>query len=212
MKTTSSVLSLAASAVFFLTFCPQSFASILIDSMNEVGNWQIGGGSNSQNRTLARDTTIKTEGTASIQATANYVAAGSAYTDVYQNLSPSYDFSANTFTLSYRTTNVKAKLVWRLGSSLGPVYEASYTPISANTWETVSFTVANFTSTPSNLASVNLIQLRVIGDELGAGNYPQYVTTNFDNMQIVPEPSTWILLGASLGAVLLLRVRRARVA
>lgn len=188
----------------------QASASVLIDPMDSIGSWQIGGGPNATGKSLTVDTAIKSQGTASLNATATYTASGGAYVDVYRSLS-TMDFSANTFQVDFRTTNTGAWLIWRLGTVTGPVYEAGYHATSANAWETVSFTTSNFVGgSPSLLSDVNLIQLRVIGDDLAS--FPQTISTNFDNLQIVPEPSTWLLIGISLPVLAFLRSRRARLA
>ena len=207
---TSSILSVLLASLLALAAVPASRASTLIDPMDSIGAWQVGGGSGSQNRTLTVNPSIKTEGTGSLELTANYTSSSNGYTDIYQNLAAPLDFSTDTFSLDFRTTNTAVTLWWRFGNTLGGYYgdTSYYHPIAANTWETVNFTVPNFTAVPSNLASVNFIQLRVIGDALGT--FPQYVTTNFDNMQIVPEPSAVLLALFAISGLALMKSRRLR--
>ena len=209
MKTPSLLSALVASSLV-LAAVTTSSASTLIDPMDSVGNWQVGGGSGSDSRTLTINSAIKTEGTGSLELTANYTSSSNGYTDIYQTLAAPLDFSTDTFSLDFWTTNTAVTLWWRFGNTVGGYYgdTSYYHPVAANTWETVNFTVSNFTALPSNLASVNFIQLRVIGDALGT--FPQVVSTNFDNMQIVPEPSAVLLALLGGGGLVLLKSRRLR--
>lgn len=182
-------------------------ASVLIDPMDSIGNWGAGGGPNANPITLTVDNTIKTEGTGSLDLTATFQSAGGAYADLYLSLSTPLDFSLDTFNVDFRTTDPAAYVVWRIGTQEGPVYEATYVPTAANTWETISFTASDFTSNVSNLQNVNLIQFRVVGDALAS--FPTTVSSNFDNLQIVPEPSTYALILA--GALVFGAARRSRL-
>lgn len=179
-------------------------AAILFDSMDSVNLWQVGGGSNTNNRSLTVSTDIKTEGSGSLEMTADYLASGFAYADIYETLPTPLDFSSAVFEVDYRVSESGTIFSWTIGTTSLNYYTVTWTPSAAGTWATASFSSVDFVATPADLQEVDFLQLRVIGDALPT--YPATITTNFDNLRVVPEPTVGLL--TLLGSLSLFRRRR----
>ena len=211
MKTPSLFSALVAGSLT-LAAVTTTFAAPYIDPMDTTGPgyWELGGGGNANPKSLTVDTTIYSQGTSSLNATATYNSGGSAYVDVFRNFSTPLDLSTNTtFNVDIRSTVAWSDgmyVNWQLLTVTHGTYEVTYKPASANAWYTASYTMSDFTSNSSNLTDVNYIRFRIIGDALGT--FPQTASTNFDNMQIVPEPSAGLLALFGAGGIALVKFRR----
>jgi len=211
---TPSLLSVLLASLLALVAVTTTFAAPYIDPMDTTGPgyWELGGGSNANPKSLTVDTTIYSQGTSSLNATATYNSGGSAYADVFRNFSTPLDLSTNTtFNVDIRSTVAWSDgmyVNWQLLTVTHGTYEVTYKPASANAWYTASYTMSDFTLDSSNLTDVNYIRFRIIGDALAT--LPQTVSTNFDNMQIVPEPSAGLLTLLAIGGIALLKFRRLR--
>ena len=53
---------------------------------------------------------------------------------------------------------------WTVGNSGGSYFSAYFNLTEASTWQTITFQAADFGLSPTDLESVNFLQLRVIAD------------------------------------------------
>ena len=177
----------------------------LTDPMDAIGSWNVGGGPNSVSRLLVADGGLYTEGSASLALSASYLAPGFAYTDIYQSLPTALDLNGDSFRVDYFVPDTSMTCRWTVGTSGGSYFSAYFNPTVASAWQTITFQAADFGMSPADLATVNFLQLRVIAD--GLPSFPTDATAHFDNLQIVPEPSS-LLLGAGTLAGWSLRRKR----
>ncbi len=198
-------LPLAAALLAVCASSPLPAAQVLVDPLDDSGAWQLGGGSNSTNRSLEPDTLTFNEGTASLVLVADYLAGGFAYTDMNLPLNPSYDFSQNTFHLDTLNATPGVSIRWTLGTTANTFFSAFFDPTPDGTWHTTSLTAGDFGASPEDLFFVNFIQLQVIGD--GVSPLPATVALHFDNLRIIPEPGAAALLGLAALALALQRRR-----
>ena len=208
------LLSVLLASLLALAAVTTTFAAPYIDPMDTtgLGYWELGGGSNADPKSLEVDYTIYSQGTSSLNATATYKSGGNAFVNVDRNFSTPLDLSTNTtFNVDIRSTVAWSDgmyVNWKFFTVTHGPYQVTYKPASANAWFTASYTMSDFTLDTSNLPDVNMIRFEIIGDALGT--FPQIVSTNFDNMQIVPEPSAALLALFGLGGSALLKFRRLR--
>jgi autotransporter-associated beta strand protein len=157
-----------------------SALSTVFDPMDQVSPWQVGGAAAGAT-TLTVDPNISTTGSGSLNMNVTF-SAGATFVDMYWDSLGVKDFSENIFQLDFRTSDTQAKLLWRLGTQSGPVYEVLGAASTAGTFTNLSFLSSSFSGNTANLTNVNLIQLRFIGDDLAA--LPQAVDYFVDNLRI----------------------------
>lgn len=210
MKITSSLACIAVSILAAVAFNSANAANVLIDPMDALGNWQLGGGNGAIDRTLTVDNSIFSEGTGSLKLQAAYQAGGNAYADMYENV-PAVDLSGSPFSFNFDllSSSTNVSLVITLGSSHDDKYfNASFTPTITGGWENVKLDLSSFGMISSDLTSIDFARFRVIGD--GLGSFPQTVSVNIDNLRVVPEPASWSMVAGGfclLGVMLWLRHR-----
>jgi autotransporter-associated beta strand protein len=152
----------------------------IYDPMDQISPWQVGGAAAGAT-ILAVDPNISTTGLGSLNMNVTF-SLGATFVDLYWDSLGVKDFSENIFQLDFRTSDTNAKLLWRLGTQSGPVYEALGVASTASTFTSLSFLSSSFSGTTANLTNVNLIQLRFIGDDLAT--LPQAVDYFVDNLRI----------------------------
>ena len=150
------------------------------DAMDQIPPWQKGGAAAGAT-TISVSTNVSTTGLGSISVDTTF-SSGQTYVDLYWDSLGVKDFSQNIFQLDFRTTDTNAKLLWRLGSQSGPVYEVLGSASTANSFTNLSFFSSNFSGNTANLTNINLIQLRFIGDNIPV--LPESVNYFVDNLRI----------------------------
>ena len=199
-------LTLTAAVFALFSVSPMSVAETFLNPLDDPAAWELGGGTNSTNRSLQADTQIFNEGTASLVLTATYLAAGFAYTDMNLSLNPSYNFSQNTLLIDTLNATPGVSVRWTLGTTANTFFSAYFDPLSDGNWHTTSLAVSDFGAAPQDLVSVNFIQLQVIAD--GVSPLPATISLHFDNLRSIPEPGSAALL-CMAAFVLALQRRRA---
>lgn len=186
-------LTMACSAVFMLALLlANASAQMYINPLDDKTGWGGPGGPAGSLSSWTIDNTVVAPGsTASWKVAGNF--SGGTYIDLYTENLGVYDFSTNTFSIWYQSSVTNVPVLWRLGTVSGPVYEVGMTATTPDTWQQFTFNANQFTGTLENLTNVNLIQLRIAGDNIAPGSANFYL----DQMNIVPEPSTFALLGIS---------------
>lgn len=199
------VRALTAALLLILSSRPLAATDTFVDAMDDPGDWQLGGGSNSTNRTLEADTLIFNEGAASLVLTATYLSPGFAFTDMNLSISPSLDFSQNSFQIDTLNSTPGVSVRWTLGTTSNALFSAFFDPLPDGVWHTTRLEVSDFGAAPQDLLEVNFMQLQVIGD--GISPLPATISLHFDNLRSIPEPQSAVWVGLA-GLVLALRRRR----
>lgn len=166
-------------------------AQIYTNALDTKDGWDGPGGSGSVIKTWDTNGTIVAPGsTGSWNVSATYSTGG--YVDLYTLGSfGEWDFSTNTFSIWFRSSDTKGYLTWRLRNASDSFYSVDLVATNADTWQQFTRNASDFSGDVSNLTNVNFMQLRFNGDVIGSGSADFYV----DSMNIVPEPSSIALLG-----------------
>ncbi len=186
------LLSTCGAALVLVLSLVTTQAQIYTNALDDKTGWGGPGGPAGPLSSWTIDTTVVAPGSTASWKVAGDFSAGT-YIDLYTENLGVYDFSTNTFSIWYQSSVTNVPVLWRLGTVSGPVYEVGMTANTANTWQQFTFNANQFTGTLENLTNVNLIQLRIAGDNIAPGSADFYM----DQMNIVPEPSSLALLALS---------------
>lgn len=185
----------AAAFVLALTLAGAG-AQIYTNALDTKDGWDGPGGTAAGKAWTIDNTVVAPDSTGSWKVAATY--SGGGYVDLYTLGSfGTWDFSTNTFSIWFRSSDTNAYLTWRLGNASNSYYAVDLVASTPDTWQQFTRNASDFSGDLSNLTNVNFMQLRFNGDILGSGSADLYV----DQMNIIPEPSSLALLALSaLGA------------
>lgn len=190
---TTKLLSTCGAALLLALSLVNTRAQIYTNALDTTNGWD-GPGGTAAAKTWTIDNSVVAPGSvASWKVAATYSGGGIADLYTPPGSFGVWDFSTNTFSIWFRSSDTNAYLVWRLGNASSSYYSVDLLPAAANTWQQFTRNASDFSGDVSNLTNVNFMQLRFNGDSLGSGSVDFYV----DQMNIVPEPSSIALLALS---------------
>lgn len=187
---------------------PGLSAAILLEDFEDVSDWTPSFGSGAISATVGQNGPEAQVGSFAGEFTAEHDSdAGFNYIRFDKTLATSFDFSDPLTEVSFyfKTPSITASRPFvnfalynataGAGDRIEMTLHSNTSPYSTGSWEFVTLTNASFGTVGSlDFTDINAIRVESVGDVVDGDFNGGTTIYNFDQIQVIPEPSTLILV------------------